>query len=66
MSTKLYMTSTGKIDSRLYIRKNGENFVEVCLLTQCANKTPLILLGQPQEFPSRTFANESLMVLFCH
>ena len=63
--TKLYLTSIGKVGSRLYIKKNGENVVEVCLLTLCANKTPSIILGQSQGFPSRTFINESLMVLFC-
>ena len=63
--TKLNLTSIGKLGSRLYIRKNGENFVEVYLLPLCANKTPSITSGQSQGFPSRTFTNESLMVLFC-
>ena len=61
---KLYLISIGEVGSRLYIRKNGENFVEVCLLTLCANKTPSIILGQWQRFQSRTFTN-NLMVLFC-
>ena len=42
---KLYLTSIGKVSFRLYIRKNGQNFVEVCLLTLCANKTPSIILS---------------------
>ena len=30
----------------IIIKKNGKKFVEVCLLTQCANKPPLIILRQ--------------------
>ena len=36
----LYLTSINKVGSRFYVRKNGEHFVEVCLLNLCANKTP--------------------------
>ena len=65
ISTKLYLTLIGKVGSRLYTRKNVEHFFEVRLLILHANKTPSITLGQSQGFPSRTFTNESLMVLFC-
>ena len=63
VSAKMYLTSIDKVDSRLY--KNGKNFVEVCLLTLCVNETPSVILGQSRGFPSRTFTNDSLMVLFC-
>ena len=63
ISNKLYLTSTGKVGSRLHTGKNGENFVEVCLLTLCANKTSIIL-GQSHGFPSRTFNNDFLMLVF--
>ena len=62
-SCKLYLTSIGKVGTRLYIRKNGENFGKVCLLTLCVNK--LIIFGQSQGLPSRTFNNNSSMFLFC-
>ena len=65
VSAKMYLISIDKVGSRLYIRKNGKNFVEVCLLTLCVNKTPSVILGQSRGFPSRTFTNDSLMVLFC-
>ena len=63
--TNLYLTPIGEICSRSNISKNGENFVEVCLLTLCWNKTPLIILGQSLGLPSGNFTNESLMVLYC-
>ena len=65
ISTKLCLTSIGKVGPWLYLRKNEENCVEVCLLTLCANIFPSIILGQYQGFPSRIFSNEFLMVLFC-
>ena len=46
ISTKLSLILTGKVGYQLCIRKTGENFVEACLLTLCANKTHLIMLGQ--------------------
>ena len=52
--TKLYLTSISKVGSRLYTRKNGEKFVEVCLLTLSANKTPSIILNQSHGLPSKT------------
>ena len=63
--TNPYLTPIRKICSRSNIRKNVENFVEICLLTLCWNKTPSIILGQSQGLPSGNFTNESLMVLFC-
>ena len=62
--TKPYSTSIGKVSSRLY-RKYGENSVEVYLLALCANETISIILGQSRGFPSRTFTNGSLTILFC-
>ena len=41
--TNLYLTSVGKLGSQLSIRKNEEKYVEVCLVTLCANKTPSII-----------------------
>ena len=58
ISNKLCLTSIGKVGSRLYSGKDGKNFVEVCLLTPCANKSPSIILSQSQGFPSRTFTND--------
>ena len=55
--TKLYLTSISKVGSRLCTRKNGEKFVEVCLLTLSANKTPLIILNQSHGLPSKTLTN---------
>ena len=52
--TKLYLTSISKVGSRLYTRKNGEKFVEVCLLTLSANKTASIILNQSHGLPSKT------------
>ena len=52
--TKLYLTSISKVGSRLYTRKNGEKFVEVCLITLSANKTPSIILNQSHGLPSKT------------
>ena len=60
----IYLTSIAKVGLWLCIRKNVETFVEVCLLTLCANKTPSIILGQSQGFPSRTFTNMYLVILF--
>ena len=65
ISNKLYLISIGKVGSRLYTGKNDKNFVEVCLLTLCAKESPSIILSQSQEFTSRTFTNDFLMVLFC-
>ena len=59
--TNLYLTSVGKLGSQLSIRKNEEKYVEVCLVTLCANKTPSIILGQSQKFPSRNSGLSSLM-----
>ena len=47
VSTELYLTSISKVGSQLYSGKSGEKFVEVCLLTLSANRTPSIILGQP-------------------
>ena len=58
VSTKLYLTSISKVGSQLYSGKNGEKFVEVCLLTLSANKTPSIILGQSHGLPSRTLTND--------
>ena len=58
VSTKLYLTSISKVGSQLYSRKNGEKFVEVCLLTLSTNETPSILLGQSHGLPSRTLTDD--------
>ena len=63
ISNKLYLISTGEVGSGLHTGKKGENFVEVCLLTLCANKSSIIL-GQSHGFPSRTFTNDFLMLVF--
>ena len=55
--TKLYLTSISKVGSRLYTRKNGEKFVEVCLFTLSATKTPSIILNQSHGLPSKTLTN---------
>ena len=47
--TKAYFISIGKISSRLYNKNNGENFVEICLLTQCANSTSSIMQGNHRD-----------------
>ena len=60
ISTKLYLTSFGKVGTELYIKKKSQNFVEACFLTICANKAPSNILGQSQGFPLRTFTNMSL------
>lgn len=62
--TKLYLTSIDKVGSRLYVRKNGEDFVELCLLILCVNKIISIIFGQSRGLPPRTVTNEFLMVLF--
>ena len=55
--TKLYLTSISKVGSRLYTRKNGEKFVEICLFTLSATKTPSIILNQSHGLPSKTLTN---------
>ena len=65
ISTKLYLTSTDRVGSWLYIKKNGENFVDAFLLTICTNKTLSIIFGKSQGSPSRRAYQESLTVLFC-
>ena len=49
----LLLTSISKVGSQLYSGKNGEKFVEVCLLTLKANKTASIILGQSHGLPPK-------------
>ena len=61
---KLYLMSTGRTGCLLCIRKNGENFVEECLLTLCANKTPSITYGHSDGLAFKAFTRDSLIFRF--
>ena len=60
---KLYLTSIGKVGFRLlYIKKNSENFVEVCLLTLYANKLLQLYWVNHRD----SHQEPSLMSLWCN
>ena len=58
---ELCLTSFGKIWSWLYSRKNEEQLIEECLLTQSAKRTSSIIFGQLNVFSYRRLTSAFLL-----